>query len=97
MTTTQHTIQLTLNLAEGETITPEPVVIHGQPYELTNEMALSLFLPEGTAPTKLDFTSVPGFIRFGAVMVPADRFRSLTATVVAASRPPTPEEPFEGF
>lgn len=87
MDTTQHTIGVTLNLADGETVTPAPVVVHGQPYGLTDEQALDLVLPGGGAPTTLDLTGVPGFVRFGAVMVPAERFRSLSAQVVAASQP----------
>lgn len=92
MDTTRHRIQITLNLADGETLTPAPIDVEGEPYDLTDEQALELVLPEGAAPTRLDFSSVPGFVRFGATMVPADRFRSLTVTVISSSRPPTPEE-----
>ena len=84
---TTHVIQVTLNLADGEAINPPPVTVEGQPYDMTDEGALMLLLPEGSAPTRLDFTSVPGFVRFGATMVPADRFRSLTAAVIAKSQP----------
>ena len=89
---TRHTIAVTLNLAEGETLTPPPVEVEGAPYGLTDAQALELVLPEGSAPVRLDFVSVPGFVRFGATMVPADRFRSLSATITASSRPPTSEE-----
>jgi hypothetical protein len=92
MDTTRHTIAVTLNLADGETLEPAPVTVEGEPFDLTNEAALDLVLPEGSAPTRLDFASVPGFVRFGATIVPADRFRSLSATVIASSRPNTPEE-----
>lgn len=92
MQTNRHTIAVTLNLADGETLSPAPVTVEGQPYGLTDEQALDLLLPGGAAPVTLDFASVPGFVRFGAVIVPAERFRSLSATVIASSRPPTPEE-----
>lgn len=87
MQTTRHTIAVIIHLADGETINPPHVTVDGQPYDLTDTQALDLLLPEGTAPTRLDFESVPGFVRFGATIVPADRFRSLTATVIAASQP----------
>jgi len=84
---TRHTIAVTLNLADGETVQPAPVTVEGQPYVLNEAQALDLLLPGGGAPTTLDFVSVPGFVRFGAVMVPADRFRSLSASVISASQP----------
>ena len=83
---TRHRISVTLNLADEETVIPDPVEVFDQPYNLTNEQALDLVMPEGDAPTRLDFDSVPGFVRFGATMVPADRFRSLTAQVISASQ-----------
>lgn len=92
MHTTRHELAVTLNLAEGETLEPGHVIVEGEPYDLTDEQALELVLPKGRAPTRLDFESVPGFVRFGATMAPAERFRSLSATVVSSSRPPTPEE-----
>lgn len=92
MDTTRHLIAITLELADGETISPAPVEVLGEPHALTDAQALDLVLPEGRAPTTLDFESVPGFVRFGATMVPAVRFRSLSATVVASSRPNTPDE-----
>jgi len=87
MDTTRHTLAVTLNLADGETLLPAHVTVQGYPYELTDDQALDLLLPGGDAPTTLDFQSVPGFVRFGAVMVPADRFRSLSVTVIAKSQP----------
>lgn len=86
MHATRHIIVVTLHLADGETIKSAPVTVDGQPYGLTDQAALDLVLPEGGAPTRLDFASAPGFVRFGAVMVPADRFRSLSASVVSAAR-----------
>ena len=91
----KHTIAVTILDARRPADEQPPageLTVHGQPYDLTDEQALELVLPEGAAPTRLDFSSVPGFVRFGATMVPADRFRSLTVTVISSSRPPTPEE-----
>lgn len=92
MHTTRHTIAVVLNLAGGETLEPVQVDVEGEPHELTDAQALDLVLPGGSAPTTLDFESVPGFVRFGAVIVPADRFRSLAATVIASSKPPAAEQ-----
>ena len=92
MDTTRHTINVFGILTDGEEVNLGDVTVHGRSFAFTDAEALDAVLPEGDAPTRLDFESVPGFVRFGATIIPADRFRRLTATIVAASRPNTPEE-----
>ena len=92
MNTTQHTIAVTIRddrVPADEQQAAGTLTVTGQPYDLTDEDALTLAL----ASEHVDLEAAGGrFVRAWGTLVPADHVLGITATVVASSRPNTPDE-----
>jgi hypothetical protein len=92
MNQTQHTIAVTIRdnrVTSDDQQVSGHLVVHGQPYDLTDDQALALAL----ASEHVDLEAAGGrFVRAWGTLVPADHVLGVTATVVSASRPNTPEE-----
>lgn len=62
------------------------ITFHGQDYETFDESAaLQALMPGGDGPETLD-VSLPGFIRWRGVLLPASDFEQLTVTLVSKTR-----------
>ena len=92
MDTTRHIIAVTVR---DDRVTAEDqqaaghLTVHGHAYGMSDEDALTLALDSG----HIDLASAGGrFVRAWGTLVPADHVLGITATVVSASRPNTPEE-----
>lgn len=76
---------------EQEFIDGGMVTFRGEDYDAFDEaQALPKLLPAGGGPEELDL-SLPGFIRWRGVLIPADKFERLEVTLVSKSRPPAPD------
>lgn len=70
---------------------PEPIeggtaTFEGRDYDsFTEAQALQAILPGGDAPEQLDL-SLPGFVRWRNILVPATEFERLEITLVAKGR-----------
>ena len=87
MNQTQHTIAVTIRddrVPADEQPIAGHLTVHGQPYDLTDEAALTLAL----ASEHVDLEAAGGrFVRAWGTLVPADHVLGITASVVAASQP----------
>ena len=92
MNTTQHTIAVTIRddrVPEDKQQPAGSFIVHGQPYDLTDDAALALALDS----EHLDLEAAGGrFVRAWGTLVPADHVLGITASVVSASRPNPPED-----
>lgn len=92
MQQTQHTIAVTIRddrIPADEQQVSGHLTVHGQPYDLTDDQALALALDS----EHVDLEAAGGrFVRAWGALVPADHVLGITATVVSASRPNTPDE-----
>lgn len=87
---TTHTFRIELDRTDRDPIDGGTVTFEGRDYDTFDEaQALQALLPGGDGPEQLDL-SVPGFVRWRGVLIPADKFERLEVTMVSKSRPPEP-------
>jgi len=83
----QHTFTIQLErTGEQEPIDGGVVTFYGEDYDSFDDNdALPKLLPGGDGPERLDL-SLPGFIRWRGILMPASEFKSLRVTLVAKSK-----------
>jgi len=83
---TQHTFRVTIErTGEAQDLDGGLVTFTGEDYEGFGEaQALTRLMPGGGGPEELDL-SLPGFVRWRGILMPAADFRRLEVTLVAKS------------
>lgn len=87
---TTHKFAIEIERAGNAAPVTDTVTFAGRDYDTFDEaQALTALLPGGDGPEQLDL-SLPGFVRWRGVLIPADKFERLQVTLVSKSRPPEP-------
>lgn len=88
---TKHLFRIQLErTGDAEPIDGGTIEFTGRDYDAFDEaQALVALLPGGDGPEQLDL-SLPGFVRWRGVLIPADKFERLEVTLVTKNRPPEP-------